>query len=144
MKDQVKIKLASVSDIEELCKLNTYFYNNTDVNLLRKSLNKNTTEIICIAYVNNMAVGFCSGIIIKSIFYDELRAEMEAMFVREEYRKQGIGNKLLNFLETQLSERGVHHFHVSTHHTNREAILLVEKNAYNKTGEIILDKTKEY
>ena len=135
------IKVATTDDANALFELNSLFNNNADIESIRNSLAESDVEVVCIAYINDIAVGFCSGIIVKSMLYCEQRAEIEALYVREGFRKQGVGEALMNYLEMELIKYGVHHFHISTYDTNRNAKLLYEKCGYAKTGEILLDKT---
>ena len=137
----LKIRKATANDANDLFELNLLFGNTTTVELMKENLTENKFEIVCIAYVDNIAVGYCSGHIVKSMCYSEPRADIEALYVREEYRGQGIGKSLILFLEKAFTERGIYHFHNSTYSDNTNALALYESIGYIKYGEILLEKS---
>jgi ribosomal protein S18 acetylase RimI-like enzyme len=67
--------------------------------------------------------------------------DIETLYVKEEYRQKGIGEKLIKYLENEALLRDIKHFHIITNDENINAIKLYEKINYKKTGEILLDKT---
>jgi ribosomal protein S18 acetylase RimI-like enzyme len=135
------IRIANTNDIENLYELNKLFKNENSKENMEKYISKNNQEIICIAYVDNSAVGYCTGIIIKSICYKNCRLDIESLFVKEKYRNKGIENKLINFMEKEAKSKNILHFHISTNKNNIKAKLLYEEMGYKDTGEILLDKT---
>jgi len=141
MKDSVLIKIADKSDIENLYELNRLFENETTIEKMLKHFEQNENEIICIAYMNNIAAGYCTGLIIRSVCYENLRLDLEALFVKNEYRKKGIGKALLFFIEEEAKARGIYHFHAITNNHNKKARRLYKSTGFKDTGEIMLDKT---
>ena len=137
----MEIRAADASDANDLFELNALFDNTTTVEQMKKSLRENDREIVCIAFCEGAAVGYCSGLIVESMCHSEKRADIEALYVREEYRKQGVGEALMRCLEELLALRGIRHFHINTYLSNKTAQLLYEKMGYAKTGEILMDKT---
>jgi len=75
--------------------------------------------------------------------YSDNHADIEALYVKDEYRGKGVGKALLKYLENELIARGIYHIHIITHATNTAAQSLYESSGYAKTGEILLDKTLE-
>ena len=139
--DFMTIKIADLNDIENLFELNKLMGNETLKEEMEKNIKINDREIICIAYIGNIAVGYCTGLIIKSICYKNSRLDIESLYVKEEYRKKGIGEALIKFLEKEAKIKNILHFHIITDNNNGKAISLYKKLGYNITGEIFLDKT---
>ena len=86
----MNIKLASINDIANLYELNRLFDNDSSKEEMENFIKNNDREIICIAYIDNIAVGFCTGLIIKSICYKNCRLDIESLYVKEEYRKMAL------------------------------------------------------
>lgn len=137
----VCVRLATVDDVDALFLLNELFENITTMELMRESIQENDQQVTCIAFVGDAAVGFCSGFIVKSLCYGEHRADVEALFVREEYRRRGIAGKLMCHFEREIVRRGVNHFHLTTHRRNAAALGLYRSLGYEDTGELLLDKS---
>ena len=135
------IRIATINDVNDLFELNSLFGNITTIELMKKALVENELEIVCIAYVDSIAVGYCSGFIVKSICYSENRADIESLYVKEKYRGRGIGKALILFLEKEFTERGIYHFHNSTYSNNTTALALYESIGYVNDGEILLEKS---
>jgi ribosomal protein S18 acetylase RimI-like enzyme len=138
----MEVRIATIDDANDLFTLNELFENTTTIDLLKKSLLENEDEVVCIALSNGIPAGFCSGMIIKSMCYSNNRADIEALFVKDEYRRQGIGKALIECLEKSLIARGAQHFHINTYANNIAAQSLYVKLGYAKTGEILMDKDR--
>ena len=136
------IRLASYSDASELKRLNDLFNGEgcNTVKAIEESIKKNEQEIICVADDGNKLVGVCCGQILKSMCYAAKYGEITEIYVEEEYRRQGIGRKLLITTESELSERGVKHFHILTGEENITAQTLYNSCGYAKTTKILFDK----
>ena len=139
----MKIKIVELTDLDNLYELNRLFDNETTKEKIEELIKTNDREIICIAYDNSFAIGYCSGLIVKSICYNTGRMDIELLFVREEYRRNNIGMALVKFMEQEAIKRNLLHFHILTSGNNNAALKLFEKLGYAVTGEILLDKTIE-
>jgi len=73
--------------------------------------------------------------------YAQSRSDIESLYVRDEYRKQGVGEALMSCLEEALAARGIRHFHIVTHKDNEGSQALYAKLGYAAVGEVLLDKT---
>ena len=135
------IKLATLKDADALLALNTMFENETDRQSLTDSLSNNDREIILIAYENNQPVAFATGLIVKSMCYANPRMDIEALYVKDEYRGQGIGRQLLKSLQAEANTQSIHHFHITVYSNNKIARALYEDEGYEPSGEILLEKT---
>lgn len=130
-----------MGDIHALYELNTLFGNTATFEEMKKCILNNESEIICIAYSEETAAGFCCGHIVASVCYSEKRADIEALYVKENYRRQGIGKALLSCLEKSFAQRGIYHFHINTRNENKNALKLYQDTGFIFTGEILLEKT---
>ena len=135
------IKIAGKSDLESLFELNKLFENDAAKEEMEMLLGKNDNELVAIAYFDGYAAGFCTGLVIRSICYKKSRLDIESLFVKEEYRKKGIGRALVEFIEKEASLRKINHFHITVNKEKTGAIKLYESAGYANTGEILLDKT---
>jgi len=138
----MEIRIATSADAKDLYKLNALFGNEASLKHITKSLAENNREIVCLAYANGVLAGYCAGLIVESACYDENRADIEALYVREEYRGRGIGRALIRHIENILASRGIRHFHITTYTDGKTAARRLYKSlGYGKTGEILLDKS---
>lgn len=134
----MEVKIANTEDVKDLFELNTLFGNVTTVELMEKCLFENNYEISCIAY-EGIAAGFCSGHIVNSICYGEKRAEIEAWYVKENYRRQGIGKALLSCLEKAFAELGIYHYHINTLHDYTNFNKRCKKFSQKSTVKVLFD-----
>jgi ribosomal protein S18 acetylase RimI-like enzyme len=137
----MNIKIVDENDIENLYELNKLFENENSKEEMEIFLKNNKHEIICIAYLDSIAVGYCTGLITKSVCYKSSRLDIETLFVKEDYRKKGTGKALMEFIENEAKSKNIFHFHINTDNNNEISKLLYEKMGYKNTGEILLDKT---
>jgi ribosomal protein S18 acetylase RimI-like enzyme len=137
----MNIKIVEITDIDNLFELNKAFGIETTKEKMKSLIESNTQEIICIAYINGVAVGYCTGLIIQSVCYNEKRMDIESLFVKEEYRKTGVGKALLEFIEKEAIAKKISHFHIITERVNMNAKSLFKKLGFEDTNEILLDKT---
>jgi len=137
----MEVRLATADDADDLFLLNALFGNETTIERVKRALRENVGEVLCIAHVGGAAAGYCGALIVSSMCYGEDRADIEALFVREEYRRQGVGEALIQCLEAALLGLGVRHFHIVTGADNGNAQSLYARLGYAKTGEILLDKS---
>ena len=138
----ITIRKAIPSDAKELMKLNTIFNgeNSTTLEKMENMLHTNKDEIVYVASYNEILVGFSCAYIMRSACYSYNYGEVTELFVLKEYRKKGIGRKLLQHTENELSEHGVTHIHMLTHSSNIVAQSLYHSCGYTDTSEILLDK----
>ena len=68
---------------------------------MKKSLIENDREVVCIAFVDGITAGYCSGLIVKSMCYSENRADIESLYVKEEFRGNWTWKNVLSFKQSQ-------------------------------------------
>ncbi|MEJ9219967.1 GNAT family N-acetyltransferase [Paenibacillus glucanolyticus] len=135
-----QVRMASHSDASVLVQLNEEFNEalmpQEDV---ERSL-KQAHEIVAIAYLNDVPVGFACAQSFQSFCYPELMGEITEMYVQERARRQGLAGMLIAYLEEQLVERGVKTVKVLTGHDNDQAIGAYAKSGYIQEDEVMLEK----
>ena len=138
----IEIRTAEMLDVPELKKLNDFFNGEgcSTAETIESSLKENGREIVCVAAKGNSLVGFCCGQIFASVCYSYRYAEITELYVMDEYRRQGIGRRLVTFTEEELCKHGVKHLHILTGEANEKAQALYRSCGYKKTSEILLDK----
>ena len=94
-------------DIEELAKANTIF---------------------CVARNKDIALG-CGAALLK-FEQEKAYAEIKRMYVHEEYRGEGVGGKILNFLHLKIASQGIYIARLETGFSQFEAIKLYENLGY--------------
>jgi len=119
-------------------KYRVFYKQKTDLTLARKFIEArldNGESIIFVAIVENNPVGF-TQLYPK---YSSVRAIqnwiLNDLFVEEQYRKQGIGEKLINKAMDFANERGSKFVELSTAIDNYTAQGLYEKIGFEKQGQ---------
>jgi len=119
----IQTRLAQISDAQELKELNDLVNGDggNTVEAIKKSLEINNQEIICVAIEinddSNKLIGFCSGQIIKSACYSIYYGDIIEFFIIEEYRCADICKQLISQMEMEFDKRGINHLH---HFTGKE------------------------
>ena len=78
--------------------------------------------------------------IVGSICRSYEYGNVTTLYVAEEYRRHGIGRRLLALVENEFQKRGVDHLHISTGSENQAAQTLYRSCGYEDTSEFVLDK----
>lgn len=95
--------------------------------MYNKYNNSESIETVVIAYVDQIPVG-CGGF--KP--YDHATAEIKRMYVKPDYRGQGIARRILAELEMWAQERGFSTTILETGRKQAEAIRLYAQNGYRR------------
>ena len=135
------IRLAVELDAEQLQKLNLKFNGHglTSVEEIQESI-KNSNELIVIALMNEIYVGFICAQYYKSFCYPDFQGEITELYVREPYRGRGIATMLISFIEEELHNRGIRNVKVLTGNNNQKAIKTYLRSQYNKDDDLVLYK----
>ena len=138
----IDIRLAGASDAPELAKLNDLFNGDgsNTADRIEESLRSSKDEIVCVAAEGGKLVGFCCGHITKTMCYPYKCGDITNLYVMEEYRCQGVGRRLLAYVENELGKHGANHLHISTGTENAISQTLYRSCGYADTSEFILDK----
>lgn len=139
------IKKATIDDLNTIQELNNKLfeleYNNFDPSLkigwpyeiageeYFKDLIEN--QIIYLAIMNKEIVGYLAGSIhVENSYNTTSIAELDNMFILEEYRKYGIGTKLFNEFKDYCKKNKIDELKVTASSKNINAIKFYEKNGF--------------
>jgi len=136
------IRNACPEDTAELHRLNELFNGagSNTAEKIRESLQMNQQELVAIAIDGDHAVGFICGQIFKSICYSVYYGEITELFVQEEYQRQGIGRRMLCYMEQLFAKESIRTFQLFTGGDNQNAQRFYEAQGYLKTEEIMYRK----
>lgn len=141
------IKKATIDDLETIQDLNNKLfeleYNNFDPSLkigwpyeiageeYFKDLIEN--QIIYLALAEKEIVGYLAGSIhVESSYNTTSIAELDNMFILEEYRKYGLGTKLFNEFKSYCIENKIEELKVTASAKNVNAIKFYQKNGFEE------------
>lgn len=142
MNANVRVRLAALTDAEELSRLNQEFNGGEKrpPTKITESLNLNTNELIAVAEISDNIVGFGCAQSFYSFCYEEPHGEITELYVEEAFRRKGIAVAIISCLEGNLTERGVKSMKVLTGRRNNAAIKTYENCNYIIDDEQLLKK----
>ena len=141
----IEIKRASIKDLEDIQRLNNQLfeleYTNFDPTLkvgwpfeiegIKYFTDILNNEAAFIALVDNKVVAYLAGSInVQSSYTTKPCAELDNMFILEEYRNYGIGTKLINAFKAVCLEEGIEEIKVTAFAKNTNAINFYKKNGF--------------
>ena len=132
----MEIRRATGADAAGVFELN-YLFNGagwTTLELMRQSLESNTGEIVLVAIDGETYAGFCCCAVIRSVCYAEPYCEFTEIYVREEYRRSGVGTALTIGMESECKVLGINHFHLAIAYDNINSRAMCEKLGYSQTA----------
>lgn len=138
----IEIKKAKQEDLESIQELNhklfeleyQYFDNTLNVGWTYEKAGEDYFKdiikngIVLLAIVDNQIVGYLSGSISKI----NSESKLDNMFIIENYRKYGIGSKLINEFKSYCLTKGIDNIKVSTYAKNKNAITFYLKNGFEE------------
>ena len=96
-------------------------------------------EIVYIAYDNDIIVGYIAGSYDKGIPYLTRKvAEVDNMYVNDEYRGQNIGSKLVNIFKDECNKKDIFSYDVSVYWENEKGIKFYERNGFERKLDLSL------
>ena len=140
----IDIRLAKISDVLELLRL-TSIYTDGNCNTMEGievSLKSNTQEIVCVAADGDKLVGFCCGQIQMSMCYEYDYVVISECYISDDYRRQGIGKRLITATEVEFNKRGITLFQVATVNANAAALALCRSCGYRDSS-IMFEKSRQ-
>lgn len=153
----IEIKKADITYLKDIQNLNNQLfeleYNNFDpalkvgwtfeekgTNYFKDMLEN---EIVYIALDKNNVVGYLAGSInIQGSYVTKSLAEVDNMFVLEDYRKYGIGTKLINKFKEYCLQNEIEELKVTASAKNINAINFYKKNGFNEFETTLKQKLK--
>lgn len=144
---EIEIKKADITYLKDIQDLNNYLfeleYNKFDPALKvgwtfeedgeKYFNNMFNNEIVYIALDRDKVVGYLAGSInIQGSYVTKTLAEVDNMFVLEQYRKYGIGTKLISEFKEYCSKNKIEELKVTASAKNKNAIEFYTKNGFNE------------
>ena len=117
------------SNINLECKINSYYEHIID----------KENNYLLVAEYSNTIVGYLYGRIMNDgdTVIDKV-AKIDALYIEESYRHQGIGSSLINEFKKIVKEENVKYIEVNTCNDNKEAISTYENNGFNEIKAITM------
>lgn len=143
----VNIRKATINDLESIKKLNKKLfeleYDNFDDSLnIEWPLSENGTDYYkdainnsysIIAEIEGQVIGYLIGSINTELDYNTTKqAELDNMYVEEEYRKLGIGKLLFNNFKEECKRNSINELKVTASYKNKNAINFYIKNGFEE------------
>lgn len=106
------------------------------IELVQSKMKKldDSREIVFIAEINNMVVGFVHAEKYDVLYYDTM-VNILGLAVAEEYRHKGIGSLLLKAVEQWSEEKNIHFVRLNSGTTRVEAHKFYRTNGYRDDKE---------
>ena len=145
--NEIKIRRAIIEDLEVIRKLNNTLFElekeNYDSTLIKDwPLTEDGKEYftdlinnhyVIIAEVDNEIVGYLAGSINEKGSYEGIQySEINNMVINSNYRRHGIGKKLINDFKDYCKTKGINNLKVTASYKNRDAIEFYHKNGFEE------------
>ena len=137
------VRIATVQDAEQLEILNNEFNGEGETTLdnIRSSLANNKQEVIVVDEQNGELTGFVCVQLKKSFCYDDYMPEISEVYVKPQYRRNGIAQAMIAYAEEYCkSHYSLHKFELLTGDENDGAQSVYAKLGYSEDGELHLAK----
>lgn len=141
----LNIRFAQISDAAAIARLNLLF-NEVDAppeQYAARLADARRVDLPILAEVDGHAVGFANLRLAPSVFYAEPYAELSELFVEESYRRQRIGQALVQFAENLARQAGAEEMVVLTGFDNHSAQLLYFQQGYKLLDLALSKKLKQ-
>ena len=137
------VRIATVQDAEQLEILNNEFNGEGETTLdnIRSSLANNKQEVIVVNEQNRELTGFVCVQLKKSFCYDDYMPEITEVYVKPQYRRNGIARAMITYAEEYCKQHlPIHKFELLTGTENDGAQSVYAKLGYSEDGELHLSK----
>lgn len=136
----IQVRKALVQDVPALKELN-YEFNNVIVpeSKIIYEISKNH-EIIIVAVDDDLPIGFACGQIKNTFCYNYKDGEITELYVREDYRRNGIATRMIHYLENIFKSKGCNQISLLTGNTNFNAQRLYKECGYEIKDKIVMVK----
>ena len=89
-------------------------------------------EIVFVASIDGKIAGYLAGSICKKDYTKYKSAELDNMFILEEFRQYGIGSKLLSEFKKYCIDKMIDNIKVTASSKNKNAIAFYMKNGFEE------------
>ena len=143
----MEIRRATAKDAAGVYELNNLFNGIgwTTLDLMQNVLENSakTGEIVLVALDGDIYVGFCCCAVIRSICYAEPYCELTEIYIREKYRRSGVGTALTSAMESECEKLGINHFHLAIAFDNVGSNKMCDNLGYKQTAYFYEKSTSE-
>ncbi len=130
-------KLAKPADIEILTELIREFYAHEQMDFDRQAVFSTLEQIVSnniygyiyLIDMNHKIIGYFAIMFSFSLEYHGQNAILDELYIREPYRRQGIGKKVIQFVIDICRKKGIKALHLEVDRKNTKA-----QSLYNKVG----------
>ena len=137
------VRIAIIQDAEQLEILNNEFNGEGETTLdnIRIALANNKQEVIVVDEQNGELTGFVCVQLKKSFCYDDYMPEITEVYVKPQYRRNGIAQAMITYAEEYCKGHyPLHKFELLTGAENNVARIAYAKLGYCEDGELHLAK----
>ena len=137
------VRIVTENDAEQLEILNNEFNGEGETTLdnIRLSLADNKQEVIVVDEQNGELTGFVCVQLKKSFCYDDYMPEITEVYVKPQYRRNGIARAMIAYAEGYCkSHYPLHKFELLTGADNDGARNVYARLGYSEDGELHLSK----
>ena len=137
------VRIATQLDAAQLEVLNIEFNGDGETTLenIRNSLISNKQEVIVVDEQNGKLTGFVCVQLKKSFCYDDYMPEITEVYVKPQYRRNGIARNMIAYAEEYCKKYySLHKFELLTGTENDDAQSVYAKLGYSEDGELHLAK----
>jgi GNAT superfamily N-acetyltransferase len=126
------LKIATPDDARHLARLNMLFNQCDEAPeaYAARLADPQRVDIPILALRAELAVGVANLRLVQPVFYPQPYAEVTELFVLEDYRRQGVGRRLLAFAEQLARDAGAEEILVLTDFDNEAALSLYHSSGY--------------
>ena len=137
------VRIATIQDAEQLETLNNEFNGEGETTLdnIRSSLANNKQEVIVAHEQNGELTGFVCVQLKKSFCYDDYMPQITEVYVKPQYRRNGIARAMITYAEKYCQKHyPLHKFELLTGAENDSARVAYAKLGYCEDAELHLAK----
>ena len=138
----INIRIATVEDVKqiyEMCLLFNGSKTKTSLQGVKDYLRKKEA-IICVAQIEDKLVGFITGIIENNLSFGLPIGNISEVFVKVEFRQQGVATKMFEQMEQEFSKKAVNRFRVFTTVDNINAVNFYKSQSYQPFNTVMFRK----
>ena len=137
------VRIATTHDAQQLEILNKEFNGDGETSLdnIRASLADNKQEVIVVDEQNGELTGFVCVQLKKSFCYDDYMPEITEVYVKPQYRRNGVARAMITYAEEYCKNHfPLHKFELLTGAENNGARITYAKLGYCEDAEVHLAK----
>ena len=137
------VRIEALQDAEQLRSMNNEFNGEDELTLdyIQSSLAENKQEVVIVDEQNGELTGFVCVQLKKSFCYDDYMPEITEVYVKPQYRRNGIAQSMIVYAEEYCKKHfPLHKFELLTGVENDNAQRVYMKLGYSEDGELHLAK----